>query len=471
MEETWVDVDLDEIISAPPPAAPDLERPTLQEQSRQAPEHEPSRSGNIVGLSMSSWDDMDGSIDTILYSRGGLHAFLRTARAKFFFYNAVVTSMIVVFLGVTRPMESIGWPHLGHELGPPHIIFIKIHAWNLVWIPAILFLVQVERVGEAINTLSHALTVIAAFLFAGLVFSAIARTRCLLLYHCVFFIWMIYLRILLASNGLFMLRFLQSLPVVMFITGMGCFVAGDNLWGIILGGGCAPYVCICAYVQWRRRMAMQGATALVQADAERYHGIWTQLVSAEKPAIDTLEREARTIGKGLGARTELRQQVADLTELYSQAYRLDDIFQAHVQQWAGAMGARSLRAPVKRQNRTLQKVMRHYSGDPSRVCDLVRATLVFESFEGLCDGLKTIASDETVCIDRIKNRFDSSYPAEQSAGYRDVSLVVRIRTIESRAAGTDMHLCEVQLQVAPLLAVKSDEGHKRYVQWRNICCA
>jgi len=384
-----------------------------------------------------------------------------------------VTSFGLTCLSATRPMGSTGWPRLGRDLGPPEIILVEVSLYDTLTFALLLILVHRGRIRDGISLISHFLAGFSAISCVNIVSAVIAK-RYLILLNCIGFLsCSAYLQMVLTSNGLFMLRFVQALPIAYLNTAVASFAFGDYLWGIVMGSSFLQFAALVPYLQWRRMIAVREADALVQADAARYHAIWTELAAAEseRSAIDDLEREARTIDRGLKTGAELHQQFADPTELYAQATRLDDIFQAQVQKWAVDAGAKSLRAPLKGQKRMMQKVMRHYSGDPSRVCDLVRATLVFESFQSLLDGLKMIASDDAARVERIKNRFDSAYDATQSAGYRDVSIVMRIRTAESRAAGTDKHLCELQLQLAPILAVKSDEGHKKYVKWRNIRCA
>merc|ERR1712048_991030 len=111
--------------------------------------------------------------------------------------------------------------------------------------------------------------------------------------------------------------------------------------------------------------------------------------------------------------------------------------------------------------------MRSYIGDASRVTDLVRGSIVYQNIEELLAGLRVVVADESVRIQRIKNRFARGYNSTCSAGYRDVCIVLRLQSSETLASGTNLHLCELQLHLSAISDVKSEEGHRRYVQWRN----
>ncbi len=64
--------------------------------------------------------------------------------------------------------------------------------------------------------------------------------------------------------------------------------------------------------------------------------------------------------------------------------------------------------------------------DVSRLVDLCRQSIVFESPGGVAACLAAIAADPTVALCRVKNRLDPKYDAAKSAGYRDVGLNLRM---------------------------------------------
>ena len=129
-------------------------------------------------------------------------------------------------------------------------------------------------------------------------------------------------------------------------------------------------------------------------------------------------------------------------------------------------------ASVKAEARTMQKINRSYKGDPRRVNDLVRASLVFEGAKQMAACIKELAADEDlrlVATDRSKMRLREDFDAQaHSGGYRDVQLTAVLRSAEARSRCVDHHLCEVQLHLQPMMALKSEGGHKTYVLQRNL---
>ncbi len=55
---------------------------------------------------------------------------------------------------------------------------------------------------------------------------------------------------------------------------------------------------------------------------------------------------------------------------------------------------------------------------------------------------------------RVKNRLDPDYDAEESLGYRDVGLNLRIVTAETLGLGAEAHVCEVQLLLRQFAELK-----------------
>eukprot|EP00747_Dinoflagellata_sp_TGD_P090542 gnl/TRDRNA2_/TRDRNA2_164732_c0_seq1.p1 gnl/TRDRNA2_/TRDRNA2_164732_c0~~gnl/TRDRNA2_/TRDRNA2_164732_c0_seq1.p1 ORF type:complete len:656 (-),score=83.55 gnl/TRDRNA2_/TRDRNA2_164732_c0_seq1:302-2269(-) len=181
--------------------------------------------------------------------------------------------------------------------------------------------------------------------------------------------------------------------------------------------------------------------------------------------------------KIVGAKQVLQQVDADGTPvedayvLYAQARALHGPLHRRLQDWASASNGVSVSPPLKKEQRVAQKVMRSYGGHVSRVVDIVRASIIYEDLQDLIVGLRTIIADDNAIIRAVKNRFDSTYDASTTAGYRDVCLILRLDSNETRAAGCNLHMCEVQLHIQSFFSVKTDEGHARYIEWRNLRCA
>jgi hypothetical protein len=173
-----------------------------------------------------------------------------------------------------------------------------------------------------------------------------------------------------------------------------------------------------------------------------------------------------------------------------QALCLQPILVSRIKRWAGASGgylccARSRSrvdyvrlkdsdqlevkwSGLKRVSRAIEKSIRSYGQDVSRLLDICRQAIVFEGFRDLSACLGLIAADPDVQILRIKNRLDPDYDASASGGYRDVNINLRLRTGAARRVGVDSHVCEVQLLLLDMALLKSSEGHQHYVSGRNL---
>ena len=123
---------------------------------------------------------------------------------------------------------------------------------------------------------------------------------------------------------------------------------------------------------------------------------------------------------------------------------------------------------VKTVQRAQEKVQRSYGEDVSRLVDLCRQSIIFESPSDIAACLAAIAADPAVSLVRIKNRLDPQYNALSSAGYRDVAINLRMVGQEARDLSLDEHVCEVQLILKAFAELKSDSGHSRYVTFRNL---
>jgi hypothetical protein len=55
-----------------------------------------------------------------------------------------------------------------------------------------------------------------------------------------------------------------------------------------------------------------------------------------------------------------------------------------------------------------------------------------------------------------------------TTGYRDVA--INLQVVAGRAAelGLEGHVAEVQLLLRDFAEVKKEDGHARYIQWRNM---
>eukprot|EP00291_Cryptomonas_curvata_P000851 CAMPEP_0172185550 /NCGR_PEP_ID=MMETSP1050-20130122/20237_1 /TAXON_ID=233186 /ORGANISM="Cryptomonas curvata, Strain CCAP979/52" /LENGTH=748 /DNA_ID=CAMNT_0012859559 /DNA_START=169 /DNA_END=2415 /DNA_ORIENTATION=- len=198
------------------------------------------------------------------------------------------------------------------------------------------------------------------------------------------------------------------------------------------------------------------------------------------------------------------KQVKSLDQLFVQALCLNPILQNKVQAWAlASRGCFPCKQPehhddsstvfiryadvakiseseaaaiqdnlkwpnVKSKLRTTEKLARSYGQDVSRLVDLCRQNIVFCDTQDIATCLHTIRMDPDILVVRIKNRLDISYNASMSAGYRDVMINLRISNELTKALGVDRHLCEVQLIPLLFAELKNNEGHQRYITFRNL---
>lgn len=88
--------------------------------------------------------------------------------------------------------------------------------------------------------------------------------------------------------------------------------------------------------------------------------------------------------------------------------------------------------------------------------DLCRQSIYFDSIAAIADCVAVMAADPEVALARVKNRFASGTgdTARVTAGFRNVAVNLRLSTEESRASGAATHLCEVQLLLIRMAAIK-----------------
>ena len=107
---------------------------------------------------------------------------------------------------------------------------------------------------------------------------------------------------------------------------------------------------------------------------------------------------------------------------------------------------------------------------------MCRSSLEFKTVAQMAVCLRAIGEDAELVVvpsnlassdDKMRLRED--FDATKSGGYRDdVQLTVLLDTAEARSRRVHKHLSEVQLHSAPIIALKSEGGHKNYVLRRNL---
>ncbi len=122
---------------------------------------------------------------------------------------------------------------------------------------------------------------------------------------------------------------------------------------------------------------------------------------------------------------------------------------------------------LKSRHRALEKLWRAYSGDVSRLVDLCRQSIVFDSPRDLLTCLQTLVADQEIRILRIKNSLQVGHDAAVTAGYRMVMVNMLLVTAETERLGVDWHVCELQLLLRDFAVLKSESGHRRYRIFRD----
>jgi len=245
------------------------------------------------------------------------------------------------------------------------------------------------------------------------------------------------------------------------------FVAalGDLFWTCYFAVGFIMVGLTVVVLVVRKQRALKNAEVLVEQDSKLYGMLWTQLLSEQRD-IEALEFVTNDLCK---ACLDIPSQAcSDIDELSQQADRLQLLLDVKLSKWALSSGAEMRTAPRKKDERVVQKIMRSYAGNCGRILDLCRGALIFKTVKELHDGLQLIACDADIDVLRVKNRFHRGYDASLSAGYRDVCLILRLVSDQAVCAGLGGHCFEVQLHIVSLYKAKTDGGHARYIQWRNM---
>lgn len=110
--------------------------------------------------------------------------------------------------------------------------------------------------------------------------------------------------------------------------------------------------------------------------------------------------------------------------------------------------------PMKKMERSEEKVTTDFGGDWSRLGDIVRASIAVDSMDEIDDVLDKLRESGLKLVRRPKDRF--SNPTE--GGYRDMLMNVQY---------PNGHIGELQLHLKPILEAKG-KAHKLYEETRSI---
>jgi hypothetical protein len=201
------------------------------------------------------------------------------------------------------------------------------------------------------------------------------------------------------------------------------------------------------------------------ADAEAYRDAWEELSNADMGAAEKLSQSVHElkIMVGKAAKTEDASppcQTADIESIEqlraaadAAGPKLHAFGECIAKQCAG--GVRYKSAPTKGEERIREKTRTDYRGDCRRIVDAARGSIICETLAELAAAIRVLLADETRApmVVRVKDRL---YEEPASGGYRDVMLNVEI----------EGHVCELQLHLAKLIAIKS-KAHRVYQMQRS----
>jgi len=191
---------------------------------------------------------------------------------------------------------------------------------------------------------------------------------------------------------------------------------------------------------------------------EKYDLEWSRVMHEQRAALEELADTVR----GFSAR-KLLQRCSDLSVLIWQAEQLDAWFQDVVLAWAQWLDVEHHAAPRKSHVRAREKILRSYKGKPECVLDFVRSCIIVERVADIQRVLMFVLDEAKVHV--IKNRFDPSFDGEETFGYRDVNMQLTLPELEGTPCAG--HVMEIQIHLRAIAALKTADGHKKYVHYRN----
>jgi len=165
--------------------------------------------------------------------------------------------------------------------------------------------------------------------------------------------------------------------------------------------------------------------------------------------------EIRTAEKSLGTPAISADAALNLSGMYDQAKAVKPTFDNINQSIADNFGGQYVSAALKGTRRAVEKTATDYAGDPTRVKDLVRGTIMVDSPQQAQAVVNELQNQHNVLDTGYRNLFDPS--ANPVDGYRDAKMNVNVNG----------HNAEIQVNVPEMLEAKK-QVHDLYEQRRSI---
>lgn len=162
---------------------------------------------------------------------------------------------------------------------------------------------------------------------------------------------------------------------------------------------------------------------------------------AEKSAMDELPADQRKV----------------LSDIYDKSAAAKNEFDFTGQEVAASVGGRYIDAPLKKIDRSVEKIMDDYAGDASKMKDVLRATIEVDTPAQALAVVEQLREKFTVLDSGFRNLFAPD--AKTMDGYRDAKMNIEINGV----------VAEMQVNVPEMLKVKMEgRGHKIYREIDNM---
>mmetsp|Transcript_6457 Transcript_6457/g.10211 ORF Transcript_6457/g.10211 Transcript_6457/m.10211 type:complete len:340 (-) Transcript_6457:761-1780(-) len=238
----------------------------------------------------------------------------------------------------------------------------------------------------------------------------------------------------------------------------------------IVSIGVAGLAILCYIARWVRTNQSERK---IKFDKSRYESVWATIVDAQAESLHDLcqavsdlptstkgeLRQRLRMEHNCSGETQSRipspivQKITSLDLLYAQGQGLYHILLDKVKTWAHVSGGKlpvdvgerqmkyikweairessalinSVKWPrLKAPDRAVEKASRCYSGDVSKLLDVCRSMLVFDSIADLKTCMNVIALDQDIALVRVKNRLDPNHQSSETAGFRNCLLNFRV---------------------------------------------
>eukprot|EP00729_Bicosta_minor_P021365 gene21365-15397_t len=174
------------------------------------------------------------------------------------------------------------------------------------------------------------------------------------------------------------------------------------------------------YTFYGRHAVIKAAYALIADDKKLYDEIWNEYTRSQPDGLAALEG---CFAEMNFPRFKTEQACNTLAEMYQTALLVNPWFQGKVVGWSRALNRGYTDPPfigMKKTERAIEKIRRTYFSIPSRLCDIIRGSIVVNTLGEAAELVRIIAADPSVRIVRAKNRLTNAFDSIASGGYRDL---------------------------------------------------